>query len=64
MAQGEASIRVYLSPDVKNNFKTVCFLKGVNMSDIAAELIEEWVKQNAEYLPIQSKKTDKGEKAQ
>ena len=47
MAQGEASIRVYLSPEAKDSFKTTCFLKGLNMSDVAAELIENWLKKNA-----------------
>jgi hypothetical protein len=47
VAQGEASIRVYLSPKAKDSFKTTCFLKGLNMSDVAAELIEDWLKNNA-----------------
>ena len=47
MAQGKASIRVYLSPEIKDSFKTTCFLKGLNMSDISAELIESWLKENA-----------------
>ncbi|MBW4611453.1 MAG: hypothetical protein KME22_30755 [Hassallia sp. WJT32-NPBG1] len=46
MAQGESSIRVYMSPDTKHRFKTTCFLKGLNMSDIAAELIENWLVDN------------------
>lgn len=47
VAQGKASIRVYLSPEIKDSFKTTCFLKGLNMSDISAELIENWLKKNA-----------------
>ncbi|WP_341526712.1 plasmid partition protein ParG [Nostoc sp. UHCC 0302] len=52
MAQGEASIRVYLSPETKDRFKTVCFFKGLNMSDVTAELIENWLAKNDLDLPI------------
>ncbi|UKP01452.1 hypothetical protein [Nostoc sp. UHCC 0870] len=63
MAQGEASIRVYLSPETKDKFKTTCFLKGLNMSDIAAELIEEWLAKNAVDLPTpQVKKSSSSDK--
>ncbi|MBI1242855.1 MAG: hypothetical protein GC195_15445 [Nostoc sp. RI_552] len=55
MAQGEASIRVYLSPEVKHRFKTVCFFKGLNMSDVSAELIEDWLAQNDMELPNSQK---------
>lgn len=51
MAQGEASIRVYLSPETKDRFKTVCFFKGLNMSDVSAELIEDWLAKNDMELP-------------
>lgn len=51
MAQGEVSIRVYLLPESKDKFKTACFLKGLNMSDVTAELIEEWLAKNAVELP-------------
>ncbi|GAX46059.1 hypothetical protein NIES4075_70800 [Tolypothrix sp. NIES-4075] len=58
MAQGETSIRVYLKPEAKDRFKTTCFLKGLNMSDIAAELIEDWLVKNAVDLPTpQTKKS-------
>ncbi|MBD2526814.1 plasmid partition protein ParG [Nostoc sp. FACHB-133] len=56
MAQGEVSIRVYLSPDTKDRFKTACFLKGLNMSDIAAELIEDWLTKNDIDMPNVQKK--------
>jgi hypothetical protein len=51
VAKGEMSIRVYLLPEVKEKFKTACFLKGLNMSDITAALIEEWLVKNAVELP-------------
>ncbi|KZL51375.1 hypothetical protein A2T98_02725 [Nodularia spumigena CENA596] len=51
MAQGEASIRVYLPPDIKDRFKTICFFKGLNMSDVSAELIEDWLAKNDMELP-------------
>ncbi len=63
MAQGEVSIRVYLSPETKDKFKTACFLKGLNMSDIAAELIEHWLSSNAVDLPApQDKKSSSSSK--
>ena len=51
MAQGETSIRVYLPPDIKDRFKTICFFKGLNMSDVSAELIEDWLAKNEIELP-------------
>ncbi|RCJ40757.1 hypothetical protein A6770_10140 [Nostoc minutum NIES-26] len=55
MAQGESSIRVYLSPEIKDRFKTVCFFKGLNMSDVSAELIENWLAKNDIELPTSQK---------
>ncbi|MBE9052098.1 hypothetical protein IQ243_17050 [Nostocales cyanobacterium LEGE 11386] len=55
MAQGEASIRVYLPPETKDRFKTVCFFKGLNMSDVSAELIEDWLAKNEIELPNSQK---------
>lgn len=51
MAQGEASIRVYLPPEIKDRFKAVCFFQGLNMSDVSAELIEDWLAKNDMELP-------------
>jgi hypothetical protein len=51
VAKGEMSIRVYLLPELKDKFKTACFLKGLNMSDVTAALIEEWLAKNAVDLP-------------
>ncbi|NEQ64974.1 MAG: hypothetical protein F6K21_05630 [Symploca sp. SIO2D2] len=44
---------VYLEPKVKAKFKRACFDRDVNMSDIIAELVENWLKANppAERLP-------------
>jgi hypothetical protein len=55
VAQGESSIRVYLSPEIKDRFKTVCFFKGLNMSDVSAELIENWLAKNDIELPTSQK---------
>ncbi|MEA5515055.1 plasmid partition protein ParG [Nodularia sp. UHCC 0506] len=55
MAQGEASIRVYLPPDIKDRFKAICFFKGLNMSDVSAELIEDWLAKNDMELPNSQK---------
>jgi ParG len=57
VAQGKESIRVYLSSETKDSFKTTCFLKGLNMSDIAAELIENWLTENAVELATSQKKS-------
>ncbi|WP_414529323.1 plasmid partition protein ParG [Nodularia chucula] len=57
MAQGEASIRVYLPPEIKDRFKTVCFFRGLNMSDVSAELIEDWLTKNDMELPNSQKIT-------
>jgi hypothetical protein len=51
VAKGEMSIRVYLLPELKDKFKTACFLNGLNMSDVTAALIEEWLAKNAVDLP-------------
>jgi hypothetical protein len=67
VAQGKESIRVYLTPEIKDRLKTTCFLKGLNMSDIAAELIEDWLTNNDVEISIQKKsstsKNQKGEDA-
>jgi hypothetical protein len=49
------SIRVYLLPELKDKFKTACFLNGLNMSDVTAALIEEWLANNAVDLPTSQK---------
>lgn len=46
MAKGEDSIRVFVPPETKDRFKASCFHRGLNMSDVAAELIEEWLEEN------------------
>jgi hypothetical protein len=46
VAKDKDSIRVYLEPKIKEEFKTSCFDRGLNMSDVTAELIEEWIKKN------------------
>ena len=51
MAQGETSIRVYLSPEIKDRFKTVCFYKGLNMSDVSEQLILDWLAKNELEIP-------------
>src|SRR4028118_571601 len=51
VAKGEMSIRVYLLPELKDKFKTACFLNGLNMPDVTAALIEEWLTKNAVDLP-------------
>lgn len=46
MAKDKDSIRVYLEPKVKEAFKAACFERGLNMSDITAQLVEDWIKKN------------------
>lgn len=38
-------IRVFLSSDVRTQFKVLCAQSGVAMSEKARELIEEWIMQ-------------------
>ncbi len=46
MAKDKDSIRVYLEPNIKETFKTACFDRGLNMSDVTAQLVEDWVRRN------------------
>ena len=57
MAKDAMSIRVYVEPELKNRFKTACFLQGLNMSDVTAKLIKEWVAENAVNIPVVKKAT-------
>ena len=45
-AKREASIRVYLPNEVKEQFRLAALHKGITMSDIAFDLIERWLKEN------------------
>ena len=49
MARKTRTERLTLSMEekLKRRFNTVCTWKGINMSDIAHELIEKWVEENA-----------------
>jgi antitoxin component of RelBE/YafQ-DinJ toxin-antitoxin module len=49
MSKKSRTERLNLSMDenLKRRFNTVCTWKGVNMSDVAHELIERWVEENA-----------------
>ncbi len=40
-------LNLSMEEKLKRRFNTVCTWKGVNMSDIAHELIEKWVEENA-----------------
>ena len=53
VAKDKDSIRVYLEPKTKEEFKISCFDRGLNMSDVASELIEEWVRKNPPIKPEQ-----------
>jgi hypothetical protein len=46
VAKDKDSIRVYLEPNIKETFKTACFDRGLNMSDVTAQLVEDWVRRN------------------
>lgn len=36
-----------MDENLKRRFNTLCTWKGVNMSDVTHELIEQWVEENA-----------------
>ncbi|MCJ8281708.1 MAG: hypothetical protein MJK14_18080 [Rivularia sp. ALOHA_DT_140] len=40
-------LNLSIEEKLKRHFSTVCTWKGVNMSDVAHELIEKWVEENA-----------------
>ncbi|NEO34414.1 MAG: hypothetical protein F6K36_29245 [Symploca sp. SIO3C6] len=56
MAKGEESIRVFVSPEIKERFKASCFYRGINMSDVASKLIEEWLAVNPPPEPQKTRK--------
>ncbi|BAY95869.1 MULTISPECIES: plasmid partition protein ParG [unclassified Tolypothrix] len=47
MAKGQEAVRVYMSPEKKRAFKAACAAKGLEMSEVANNLIDEWLKENA-----------------
>ncbi len=40
-------LNLTMDENLKRRFNLVCTWKGVNMSDVAQELIEDWVDKNA-----------------
>jgi vacuolar-type H+-ATPase subunit C/Vma6 len=44
------SLKIYLDKTIKLRFKALCALQDKDMSEIAAALIEDWVKQNERPL--------------
>lgn len=54
-AKREASIRVYLPSEVKEQFRLAALHKGITMSDIAFDLIERWLKENPPPVIQESK---------
>jgi hypothetical protein len=58
MAEKDAtqdSLKIYIDKALKLKFKALCALQDKDMSQIAAGLIDEWVKQN-ETSPQQQAK--------
>jgi|GEM_PF-3386241 len=55
----EPSIRIYLSPEKKLQFKTACVSKGRDMSEVVNELIDRWLEEIE--TPPKSKKAKKNE---
>jgi ParG len=47
MAKGQEAVRVYMSPEKKRAFKAACAAKGLEMSEVANNLIDEWLTENA-----------------
>lgn len=44
------SLKIYLDKTIKLRFKALCALQDKDMSQIAAALIEDWVKENERPL--------------
>ncbi|MGQ4645796.1 hypothetical protein [Lyngbya aestuarii] len=47
------SLKIYIDKSLKLKFKALCALQDKDMSEIAAGLIEDWVKQNETSVPLQ-----------
>lgn len=47
MAKSQEAVRVYMSSDKKRAFKAACATQGLEMSEVANKLIDEWLKANA-----------------
>lgn len=45
-------VTVYLDSDIKRKFKSQCALDGVEMSTIAAKLIESWLSEREGKLGV------------
>ncbi|MFB2970803.1 hypothetical protein ACE1CD_17675 [Aerosakkonema sp. BLCC-F183] len=42
----ETTMHVVIPADLKKEFKSVCVLKEVNMSQVVCELIQDWLEKN------------------
>jgi hypothetical protein len=58
----DPSIRVYVPLEKKLKFKTICSSKGLVMTDVINELIDQWIAENdAPSIPAPNlAKRDKG----
>ncbi|NEP57969.1 MAG: hypothetical protein F6K31_13255 [Symploca sp. SIO2G7] len=53
-------IRVFLSSDLRTQFKVACAQSGVAMSEKARELIDKWVKEWEQQNTLSSTKGKEG----
>ena len=42
------TIKIYLEEDLRAQFKSACALKRLSMNQVLVDLIEEWLKENAD----------------
>src|SRR4028119_1368102 len=54
--KGLAAVRIFMLPELRDDFKTVCALKKSTMNKVVVELIETYVEQNRALLPSQENK--------
>ena len=44
------TVRAFLSPELRNSFKSICVKQGVTMNDVIVDFIESYVQQQWQEL--------------
>ena len=48
-------MHISIADDIKKRFQAACAIRGLKMSEVVTELIEQWLKVNEASLVLESK---------
>lgn len=49
--EGRKALQVFLDEETHLQFKTLCTLKGVKMTETAADMVKEWIEKESRSKP-------------